>query len=519
MLNLASKERSVVKHRQLGLETILSVLAMVLVTAIFLKAALDIDNNYDPGWYHLPFAGRIWGILPRSMFIGDEKWFEPRFAGFPLLAHFLQGFLWRLTGRMQSANLVGFFAVIGYLCFLRKFFQVPLYLSAIALFSIPLVLTHASTSFVDLLGNIGTSILVMMTFRFYQNQQLPTKAELLMAILGAAIAVNTKTQLQPLIFLILIVTSWRLVWLYWQKSLGIKQLVKKLVKILPLAIIASLIIFASPIKNTLVYQNPFYPIKVQVGGIVLNHKLSPEAYDGGNRQINWLTSVLDIETPLTWTPDQWSTVIQRNRRGGFFGAYVVFNLLLLLGFFLRELIHNKSLPPRDRSQAAKFALLTAIAMSLPPLNFPQSHELRYFMYWMIVLVSLNLYQIALPKNRQLLGKWLQSPYMGLVYGIFLTIVLVKTQALYVKPSFLSESEYVKFGVKQQYLSKIQPDEQVCLISRHIGEDIKTAPIVALKYAFVYSSYFHPELNYDYSIQAALKPESCGDRKIIPLYFN
>jgi hypothetical protein len=513
MLNLATKERS--QKRTMRIEVILYLIAIVLITAVFLKAILDVDNNYDPGWYHLPFAARIWGILPKSMFLGDEKWFEPRFAGFPLLAHFLQGFFWRITGRMQSTNLVSFFSVIGYLYFLQKFFQVPLYLSAIALFSIPLVLTQASTSFVDLLGNIGTSILVMMTYRFYKNSQFPTKTELLMAVVGAAIAVNTKTQLQPLIFLILIVTSLRLVWLVWQKSLGIKQLVK----IFPVAVLASLIIFASPIKNTVVHRNPFYPIKVQVGGIVLNHKLSPEAYDGGNRQVNWLTSVLDIETPHTWTPDQWSDVVQRNRRGGFFGAYVIFNCLLLLGFTLRELSQNKSLPPGDRSQATKFALLTAIAMSIPPLNFPQSHELRYFMYWMITLVSLNLYLVSLPKNYQLLGKWLQPKYMGLIYAIFLTIVLVKTQGLYVKPSLISETQYVNFGVKQKFLSKIQPGDQVCLISSHIGEDIKTAPIVALKYAFVYSSYFHPELGYDYSIQAALKPEFCGDRKIIPVYFR
>ncbi|MEY4517490.1 MAG: hypothetical protein RLZZ499_89, partial [Cyanobacteriota bacterium] len=99
MLNLATKERS--KQRPLTIETVLAVSAVVLIVAIFLKAVLDVDNNYDPGWYHLPFAGRIWGILPKSMFIGDEKWFEPRFDGFPLLAHFLQGFFWRITGRMQ----------------------------------------------------------------------------------------------------------------------------------------------------------------------------------------------------------------------------------------------------------------------------------------------------------------------------------------------------------------------------------------------------------------------------------
>ncbi|MEN9565379.1 MAG: hypothetical protein RLZZ69_575 [Cyanobacteriota bacterium] len=513
MLNLATKERS--KHHRLSIEIVLSGVAVILICAILLKAVLDVDNNYDPGWYHIPFAGRIWGILPRSMFIGDEKWFEPRFDGFPLLAHFLQGFFWRITGRMQSTNLVSFFSVIGYLCFLRKFFQVPLYLSAIALFSIPLVLTHASTSFVDLLGNIGVSILVMMSYRFYQNHQLPTKIELLMAVMGAAIAVNTKTQLQPLVFVILIVVGIRLCWLLWRHQVAGKQLGK----ILPVALLASVMIFASPIKNTVLYGNPLYPIKVQVAGIVLNHKLSPEAYDEGNRQLNWLKSVLDIDTPLTWTPDQWSGELPRNRRGGFFGAYVVFNFLLLLGFFVRELIQNKSLPKSDRSQSAKFAVLTAIAMSLLPLNFPQSHELRYFMYWMISLVSLNLYLLTLPKNSQLLGKWLQPKYMGLVYVIFLTIVLVKTQSLYLKPSFLSESQYVNLGVKQQFLSKIQPGDRVCLISKHIGDNFKNEPIVALKYAFAYSSYFHPEKNYDYSIQVALKPEVCGDRKIIPLYFR
>lgn len=485
MLNLATKERS--KQHRLGIEIVLSGVAVILIVAILLKAVLDVDNNYDPGWYHIPFAGRIWGILPKSMFIGDEKWFEPRFDGFPLLAHFLQGFFWRITGRMQSTNLVSFLSVIGYLFFLKKFFQVPLYLSAIALFSIPLVITHASTSFVDLLGNIGVSILVMMSYRFYQNHQLPTKVELLMAVMGSAIAANTKTQLQPLVFVILIIAGMRLCWLSWRHQVARKQLFK----IFPVAFLASVIIFASPIKNTILYGNPLYPIKVQVAGIVLNHKLSPEAYEGGNRQLNWLKSVLDINTPIAWTPDQWSDEVQRNRRGGFFGAYVLFNFLLLLGFFGRELIQNKSLPKSDRSQSAKLALLTAIAMSLPPLNFPQSHELRYFMYWMISLVSLNLSLIALPKNK-LFAKWLQPKYLGLVYAIFLTIVLVKTQGFYVKPAFRSEAEYVKFGVKQQFLSKIQPNEQVCLISKHIGEDIKSAPIIPLKYAFVYSSYFHPE---------------------------
>ena len=508
MLNFATKQERT-KQRRLGIETILATVAIAIVTLVFLKAILDIDNNYDPGWYHLPFAGRIWGILPPEMFTGDEKWFEPRFEGFPLLAHFLQGFFWRITGRMQSTNLVSFSSIVGYFWFLRSYFKVPLYLSVIALFSIPLVLTHASTSFVDLLGNVGTSILVMMGYCFYKNRELPTAKELFMAFLGAAIAVNTKTQLQPLVFVILIVLGIRLIWLYWQ------QPAVKLLQILPIALIAALIIFATPVKNTVLYGNPLYPIKIEVAGVVLNHKLSPEAYDEGNRQQNWVTSVLEINAPLSWTPDQWSNYPARSRRGGFFGAYVVFNLLLLLGFFIRELIQNKSLPKDKRSREARFAVLTAIAMSIVPLNFPQSHELRYFMYWMITLVSLNLYLVSLPKNKQLLGKWLQPKYMGLVYAVFLAIVLVKIGNIYAKPSLITLDKYVNFGIKPGFLSQVEPNDRVCLLSRHIGEDIQIAPTAALKYVFLYSSYFHPELDYDYSVQAALNPEACGDRKIIP----
>ncbi len=526
MLNFAGK-REQSRPRRLGIETIFYLIVIPLIASIFLKTILDVDNNYDPGWYHLPFAGRIWGILPKSMFIGDEKWFEPRFDGFPLLAHFLQGFFWKTTARIQSTNLVGFLSIIGYFWFLRAYFQVPVYLSAIALFSIPLVLTNASTSFVDLFGNVGTSILVLMTYSFYKNKQVPPIKELLIAWLGAAIAANTKTQLQPLVLVILMFTGSRLCWLYWQQKSPATTLWKPLIKIVSLALLVTTIIFASPIKNTVLYGNPLYPIKIEIAGRVLNHKLSPEAYDTGNRQQNWLKSLLDINTPLVWTPDQWSSDVERNRRGGFFGAYVVFNLLLLLGFFVREFIQNKSLPKSDmpdgiapqRSRSAHFASLTAIAMSLVPLNFPQSHELRYFMYWMICLVSLNLYLVSLPKNRQLLGRWLQPKYLGLVCTVFLTIVLVKIGNLYARPSLITLDKQVTFGVKAEFLAQIQPNEQVCLLSRHIGEDVQTAPIAALKYAFMYSSYFHPEIDFDYSIQAALNPEACGDRTIIPSDLN
>jgi len=491
------------------LDIILRVIAFVVAILILLKAIFDIDSNYDVWWYHLPFAARIWGIVPQEMFIGDEKWFEPRFDGFPLLAHFLQGFLWKITGHIQSTNLVGLLSLFSYFYCLKTYFQVPLYLSAIAIFTIPIVITHASTSFVDLFGNVGVSILVMMTYLFYIKQDLPPKKELFIACLGAAIAANTKTQLQPLVLVILVFTGARLTWLYCLQRIETRKLGKTLLT----GLLATIIIFATPIKNTLLYQNPFYPIKVEVAGIVLNHKLSPEAYESGNRPQNWLESVLEINSTQFWSADQWSPDPTRIHRGGFFGIYVIFNILLLLGLVINEL--SKIGLALKGKISARYALITVLLMSIIPANFPQSHELRYFMFWMICLVSLNL--ALLSRSSKNWQRWhvLKPQYMGLIYLIFLTSVFSKIGSFYGKPIFSNMENHLSKGVKAELLKQIEPNAEVCLLIKPGLANRKKVKIESQENAFLYSSYFHPELNYDYSIQAALDSSGCGDRIVIP----
>ena len=115
----------------------------------------------------------------------------------------------------------------------------------------------------------------------------------------------------------------------------------------------------------------------------------------------------------------------------------------------------------------------------------------------------------------------------ILLGLFLIIVLIKTADRTIIPSFLTLDKYVNFGVNREFLSQIKPNERVCLISQHMGEDTQTANKASLKYAFVYSSYFHPELDYDYSIKVggyypnhvAFDTAICGDRTIIPNNLN
>jgi hypothetical protein len=498
------------KHKRQVLEIILSLIAIIVAGSIFLKAIIDLDTNYDVGWYHLPFAARIWGIVTENQYI-SENLIEYRYDGFPLLAHFFQGFLWKITGRMQATNLVGYLSLIAYFVILRQCFQVPLYLSVIAIFTIPAVLTHASTSMVDLPGNVAVSMLMMMVYLLFKQSQLPRKQDLLIIVLSAAAAANIKPQLQPLVFLVYCLTATRLAWLYFKYTVKTKR---KLWSTTFLAILASGLIFATPIKNVALYGNPFYPIKIEVAGIVLNHKLNPDTYSQGNRPQKWVQSILEINTPPWWTPDQWNGGNKKflDRAGGFFGAYVVFNLLLLVGLTIGEQLHNRRLPT-DKSHNATTALITVLLMSLVPANFPQSHELRYFMFWMITLVSLNLYLVSSwhqPKTR-----WIQPKYLGVVCLLFLVTVYVKISDYYIKPAFVNFDNYLQGAVKTELLEQMIPNDRTCMIARHGISDPNSIPFAQIQNAFYYSSYFHPEIKYPYSIKVAVDPRDCGDLKIIP----
>lgn len=500
-----------------GLEIVLQAIAFVILFLVLLKAIIDIDTNYDTWWYHLPFAARMWGIVPVSEFT-PQLVILHRFEGFPLLIQWLEGLLWFITGRVQSANLVDFSSLIIYLVFLKTYFQVPLYLSAIALLAIPTVFTHAATCFVDLPGNLGMSVLMMMTYRLFKQPQFPNPKAWFVMFLGATVAANSKPQLQVLTFLVLMAIAIRVLWLYWHQPVSH---LPKLVKILPIALVASVIIFATPVKNIALHGNPFFPIKVEVAGIVLNHEENPKTYQEGNRPQKWLYSVLEITTPPWWSTDQWNAGIEKymDRGGGFFGVYVISNLLLLIGLLIDELKQNRQGAGAKKLIDARTALIMVLLMSIVPANFPQSHELRYFMFWMITLVSLNLYLLSRSIIVWRRWRWLQPKYVGVIYLIFQLVVQHKTGKFYGRPVGISLEQHLENTVRPELLSQITPDSEVCLKSKHGISNEERIPFVPMQNTFLYSAYFHPDLDYSYSVKASLKSAECGDRQIIPRDLN
>ena len=181
-----------------------------------------------------------------------------------------------------------------------------------------------------------------------------------------------------------------------------------------------------------------------------------------------------------------------NRMGGFFGAYVAFHLALLVLLARRR---------QDRLKAIAFAALTAITAALP-----QSHELRYYLYWMLTLVALNLVlacqRARAPGNEGTAGApgaALGPPLIGIAGALALAAVLASTRMAYVYPSGDTLPELLASKVRAETVAQIRDGERVCLPGRE-------------PWTFLYAAKLHPGRSY--VVLEAERPEDCGDHRPI-----
>lgn len=473
------------------LDYLLIAIALLLLLSLGLKAVFDIDRNFDTWAYHLPFAARLWGIIPDGAYQLDSYWL-PRYQGFGLLGEYLQGFFWWITGRPESANLVAYLSLPTYFFFLKKYFNVPFYLSAIGLLAIPLVQIHATAAYIDLPSAMAMAVLIMMTYRMYLSSAPIKTTDLLILFVAAAMAANMRLQFVPLVFAVLCFAAYPL-WKSWTET---KRQAGGLAMVVLL--LALTVIFATPIKNLLLHGNPVYPVIVKIAGIELNHTetppLEPELPGYGlARPMLWAYSVFEtIPKPYfdAWTIGGGQKTVG-DQFGGFFGAYVLFNILILA-----------YLSYANWSRQTKAAVCLMILMSIMTAFMPSSPRLRYYMFWMIVLVSLNFYLIGSLANSASLAKWLNSRNIGLVSGLFLGVVIFNTHGVYARPFFYPFHEYYQKHVDFNLLKKIQDGDNICINIPHEHQH----------WLFLYSSAFHEPLNY--SIKAGNSVEQCGAWKML-----
>jgi hypothetical protein len=336
-------------------------------------------------------------------------------------------------------------------------------------------MTHASSCYVDLPANLAASVVVLYAIDSFATARALDSNALALVTGCAAVAANMKSLLHVIVALG-IGAIWLMLW-----RRGEKRKCGWLAASLP-------VIFFTPLRNLILHGNPYFPLDWSLfghsfAGVEAPYSSSPPWLEHTPRPIRFVCSVLEIgvrpmSDPRRWSVDQWMPQSSTgNRMGGFFGAYVVANVALLAWLAWRE----KKLPARRI--AACFGVFTLVVSLMP-----QSHELRYYLSWMIVLVSINAWLAC-----ELVGEprilhafsWMAAGFMAVVIGV--------SRGDYVVPSGSSLAEILHHKIDERSLAQVRDGAKVC---------VDRPP-----YSLYYAAPFHAPQRY--VVQEAEAPGECG----------
>ncbi len=342
------------------------VLAVLGIGFIGWSCLQRFNGGFDALAYHLPFAALRTGLLTPDQFVLPPLMHD-RLDGFPPLADWVQGGLWRAFGRPEAAALISPLAVLLFALYARLAFGLGMLWSALIFLAVPILHTALDAMYVDLWSNAAFAVHLLAAFRLLTGRGRPgTDAATSMAAL--AVAVWSKPQ-----FIIIGAASLALL-----LALLLRQLAWR-----PIAVCALLApaCFAWPLRDLILFGNPFWPEAVQLGPIALPGTQA-NVWDGPAElqhlpaATRWLLSQLDLDAvdlrPGGYTVDQGSKPLGAtgNHMGGSLSVLLL-TALVALGIGLRRVRPN-----RDALLAgAAMLLLTALVAV-----FPGGHELRYFSF-------------------------------------------------------------------------------------------------------------------------------------------
>lgn len=480
----------------------LAIPVLFLLAAIIRKAWLDLDTAWDSLAYHLPFAGLHAGILSPSEY-RLSQFMTDRYNGFPVLPELIQGALWRATSHIQAANLIGLAGLLPLIGMLKKVFRVPLTYSLVALLSIPVVLIQSTSSYVDLFSNCWMASMLLLILAAILYPERFSITGLIGMFACFAVVLNSKIQLEPValaafgVFLVLLwVTRRRYPRLsFFIENGGVWQ---KLGVAGALALILALG-FANPVKNWVEFRNPIYPLPIVGGKVIAPGEMAakPDYLAHSSQAFRWLLSTVEYKSfegrrPL-WTNGQGDVTMDSPAlfMGGDFGALVLFNVVWL-GFLQSKVKGRLGWAP-----CWFMGALTVVTAFMP--GSPQS---RYYMYWIICLVLLNLVLIVNDLSGER-GSDARILYVGGMTS-FLVFVLCATDFVYVHRSGTTMKEMARKVEKRLVDAHLREGETVCMANIN-------------PFALIYAPEFHPELRakFHYKIQEIYDPADCAGLRPLP----
>jgi hypothetical protein len=358
-----------------------TIVALATFAVIVIRAWVTVDPYWDTLAYHWAFAARTAGLCDRDCFLFPYT-MEARYDGFPLAMHTLQGWLWRLIGTPGAADLVNV-AAVGALClYMRWRFAVPLAWCWLALLAIPEVQIELTSSFIDVPVNAAATIGILVVVRMLLEPQADHRADVAIALAALGLAAGSKFLVVPLTLL-----AWLAIVVLAARSPRLRTEGRREATLVLLVAAGIVVLLPKLAANTLAYGNPFYPIAFDVGTLhfagaepVRQTNTISTAWAETPAPFRWIVSVLEFDAfrgrPLPWLLGQ-GDVPQSSpsfRMGGYFVGYVL-GALVILGWSVRA-----------AGPALRLALVVA-ALSVLCMLLPNSHELRYYLFWMMTLVG------------------------------------------------------------------------------------------------------------------------------------
>jgi hypothetical protein len=481
---------------------LLAIPVAFLLVAIVRKAWLDFDVAWDSLAYHLPFAGLRAGMLSASEY-RLSRLMAQRYNGFPILPELIQGTLWRVTSHIQAANFIGLAGLLPLVGLVKKVFRVPLTYSLVALLSIPVVLIQSTSSYVDLFANCWMASMLLLIWAAILHPERFSAARLVGVFVCFAVVLNSKIQLEPValaalgVFLVLL-------WVTRRRYARLSFFIENAGRWRKLAVAGALAVvlaigFANSVKNWMEFRNPVYPLPIAGGRVIAPGELAakPDYLARSSQGFRWLLSTVEYKSfegrrPL-WTNGQGDVTMDSPAlfMGGNFGALVLFNILWL-GFLQSKVKDSVGWAPCWFMGG--ITLFTAF--------MPGSPQSRYYMYWIVCLVLLNLVLIVNSLSGER-GRDARILYVGGMAS-FLLFVLCATDFVYIHRSGTTIKGMAQKVEKRLVDARLREGETMCMAN--------TNP-----FALIFAPEFHPELRaqFHYKIQERYEPADCEGLRPLP----
>lgn len=473
-------------YRRHGALGALGLVAALVLLASVLRAALhDVSQAFDSLYYHVPFAARFAGISsPEAYVFSPDN--QERLKGYALFAEKLQGLLYLATGRPEGANLLAFASAPLLAVYLRRRFRVPFALTIFALFALPLVMTHATSAYVDLPANACAAAFVLEAYALASGRVPARTHTLVFALALGAITALMRFQLAPTVLFGLALVAFAAV----RSRRG---------RTARLALVAAAmpVVFEKPLSNLVLYGNPVYPVELSVLGHALpfhetRYVASPDYLANSPQPLRFLCSIAEIGLPPLGTPSRW-TVDQyappgtdASRMGGTFAPYLFVMLALFVALAFA----------RGRKARGLVGLVVALTAIVAP--SPQSHDLRYYMVWPIVLVCATLVlAVESVSDRRPFARALRLAVPVVALAAF-GIVAHTTEYEWIAPSGSTFEEMLAKRVDRTTVAQIAEGETVCLWRPPL--------------TFYYSAQFHGRR---YRVIEGETPAACGTARVVP----